>query len=193
VTSVLARVISSRPRRRSGSPARRGSDRSAVGRPSVAGMRLPGRTRSGRSGSGRRVPAAGRRSWVLLPVKMPSGLAGHAPFSLCTAPRPGGPRASGRATRPRGRGRPAGQTGRATCPDRPTVRGGLGMSPHSDVPTSGGSKRKASPSIRCGMASRRGETTRRQWAKWLGTKLQAWQHRKCRPMLRSITPKRARL
>jgi hypothetical protein len=49
----------------------------------------------------------------------------------------------------------------------------------------------ASPSIRRGMASRRGETTRRQMANRFGKEPPASRHRKCRPMSRSIRPKRA--
>ena len=38
------------------------------------------------------------------------------------------------------------------------------------------------PSIRCGMASRRGQTTRRQMVKLLGKKPQVSRHRTCRRM-----------
>ena len=47
----------------------------------------------------------------------------------------------------------------------------------------------ASPSIRGGMASRRGETTQLQMASRFGKRQQVSRHRKCRPMRRSIRPK----
>jgi hypothetical protein len=49
----------------------------------------------------------------------------------------------------------------------------------------------AAPSIHCGMASQRGQTTRRQMVKLLVKKPQASRHRTCRRMRRSIRPKHA--